>query len=598
MKKCGMKLAQMVVGIFFFLGSVSMASTPISDEPFAPDEHAHGEVTLHVATDSRTMPDGSSALKTIMEALDSARPLLAAGRGVRILIHPGMYKETLVFDVTGESDLLRDTPLTIEGAGDGVLISGLSPEVFDAEWKPVPGQTDIYMEDWPYPFHLYEGPWTGMKRPLPGLAARSEMLYRLSGKPLQPRALEKFLWEGGKDGHWVFKGMNALSVLERPDTFAVALSPDAPGAWRGKVFVRTAPGAGVESLRDIVLPRRLWDGSKTGRLAHFAGKNHLTLRNLTFQHAGTHLLGMALMVQDGGHILIEDCRMINNAGAGLRLHQNRKVMVRRVVCAGNGYNGIGGNSREVVFEDVDLVSNNWRSSHAGWRNWDSAGVKFGGGSRDVVFRRCSAVNNADHGFWNDVYVHNILYESCVAWGNAGHGFFLELTGLDAESNRVERSVSAFNGAGVNISSVRKAAVRDSVLYRNKRAQVILSEWANRKPTTAEAIDTLEIRGTHMEADGGSPLLMMTGALARNGEKIAPALLFSGNHYIAAPGRAPFDVSGKPLDFAGWRNWLKGNGAKAPQDLDSSWLGSESSEWTPGKLKAHAEEILGRPVPGL
>src|SRR5579859_1552444 len=116
-------------------------------------------------------------LKTIGASVTKAESNNASGIGSRVIINPGIYRESVTV-----SPLYNQTslPITFEAAFNGTaILSGSQPFV---GWQIYPGNNNIYTNAWPYAWGLCNT-LSSNAPPAPDIVLRREMVF-VNGMPL------------------------------------------------------------------------------------------------------------------------------------------------------------------------------------------------------------------------------------------------------------------------------------------------------------------------------------------------------------------------------------------------------------------------------
>jgi hypothetical protein len=524
------------------------------------------------ASDANSGLSSNSPLSTISAALSKATPYLQGGTPVLIAASSGTYREKLSLSATGAA---TNTPLTIKGDPlGGTRITGTFSAGFEAEnWTPVPGKTNIYEHAWPYQYGLDTGFWADSLGKVPeGPALRREMVF-IDDIMLMPRALDTYTWEdsdgpGGTPGALVYQGIatNGLGVLDEDWTFAVSDHAASPAAYQAKLFLRLPEGINITTLNRIEVSR-----DEKPELLYVADKHNLTLRNLSFEGAGTKMTGSAVTLSSCRDALLEDCTISFNNGQGLNSSAACPgLTVRRCTFNNNGLKGAGRGFSNALFIDTEFSFNCWLAELGNFLNFDAAGIKIGASSENVLLKRCIAVGNRDNGFWNDVASKNIRYEQCFSYKNANNGIFLEYSGDDFTrgDDSAYQCVSARNGVGIYFSNARRPLADTCLTLNNTKAEFRQSFITTRNPNTASDYDSMTITNCRMYNQVGGQVLI-TGEAYHQPDALS-AMVLAGNQYSSSsPGTAFEAADLPPTSLANWETYMISQGASIDATLDSS-----------------------------
>jgi hypothetical protein len=416
-------------GLFFAASGVRAQYRPINES---------GLKELYVSQSGDDANDGQAdtPFKTIRKAIGTALYLKKTGKGCKILIAPGTYRENqnenFTIQLNTPVENASSAPLVIEGMGwnaaaprntGDVILSG--SEEFAGGW--VRNADSTWSKEWRYSFGV---PKKTQPFGVSDAFLRRELLF-INGQPMyqinppgyanqngtvgtQGQGETAFNTNGGRitDAEGAFWVEDAVQNDGKPGRITVRLPKAFP-----ENFDLNGAGQAVEVItRKGVL--QLWMGT----LAPIP--TNVVLRNLTFQHGGSQV-----QILHQNNLLLEDCRFIHHKRIGLTLNQNRNVLLRRVECSHNGEGGATLNS----VSDAELIdcqfSNNCRQAEVvGYQSWSEAGIKFyttKGDNRNIVLRRCQASHNRGTGFWWDTGNVQCQMVDCKGTHNTLNGTFIE-----------------------------------------------------------------------------------------------------------------------------------------------------------------------------
>ncbi|MBW4548431.1 MAG: right-handed parallel beta-helix repeat-containing protein [Symplocastrum torsivum CPER-KK1] len=390
-------------------------------------------------------------LKTFGAALEEAKQYLKKGKGIKILVHPGVYREG-EFVINGKAlgSKAKDALLVIEGAEKGKVILSGSDLWKPDTWKPVKDKTGkvlYYEHNWLYDFGNRGGAW-GKYGPKQVIAHRSEMVF-LNEQPLKQILLEKYnyTWPdswGGRGNH-EYMGLDEPKYVLKPGSFGV-VELDENG---NKIYIRPKDGLDFAKATVEVANKRF--------LLRFFHMENVVLRNLTFQHSNGEIeVDAAVMFGPwygknefrGNNILIEDCNFLWNNARGLSLLNTKNVTLYRNTANYNGFMGIGVHLLiNTIWENNETSFNNWRGYMGDFVSWAIGGAKIHH-TRNGIFRGHQSIGNMTRGLWFDIANRNILIENLTAIHNIC-GLFLEISpgpflvrkALVADDNKVNFLIS-------------------------------------------------------------------------------------------------------------------------------------------------------------
>jgi len=395
--------------------------------------------TLHVNRDHPAANDTnagteSEPLKTLQAAVLRAKEHSASGKGTRIQVHPGIYRELM--DITSRAG---NQPLIIEGVGEGeVVVSG--SDVF-SNWQAseIP---NVYEHAWTYDFGWEPNPWPGdlaLKYPQ---GTRRELLF-LNKVPMTQVVYAEELAEG---------------------TYLVDDAND-------RVYFY--PPVGVDPNNSVVeisvRPQQLY--GENSKLLRVFRVNNVKLRNMVFEHAAAASLAndAAIAFRGCSNIVLEDVTLRYNNGIGASFSSQgdtpaENYLIRNFRLIGGGALGMdGGGVSNLLFDGGEVRLTNWRGALWGATGWAPCGFKFASyhgmhmrdyivsqshasgiwmdtDNRDVLFERVYSVNNYRSGFSLEANYGPITLRDCIIFGNS-----TGINGFDNSGVRVENTLIANNG---------------------------------------------------------------------------------------------------------------------------------------------------------
>lgn len=392
--------------------------------------------TLHVNGLSPQASDdnpGTEArpLKTVGRAAALAMAAKREDRGTRILIHPGVYRESIQLSVQTQPDEEpgshdTDAPLVIEGAGKGKAV--LCGSDTWTGWQPDgPG---VYSHPWPYKWGFVGNPWEQYDVDFPMRERRREQVV-MDGRPLLVVLKREELAPG------------RFFVSEEEERIWICPPP-------GKTPARSAVEVGT---RDCVFAA--------------SGLRNLVVRGLVFRYSASVLYSHAVGFYKTRGLVVEDCVSEWQNRNGLVVHMCDNTILRRLVLNHNGNGNALGFCRNLLLEDVDTSYNNWRGDWSGWRGWEVSGIKamFCHG---VLFRRHRALDNRTGGLWLDTDSADWVMEDCEWSGNDG--------GLGLENNQgplaiVNCTMADNDSSGITIDKTENGILAGCTLANNTGAQI-------------------------------------------------------------------------------------------------------------------------------
>lgn len=465
--------------------------------------------------------------RTIQQALSTARSSLLAGRGVRIIISPGTYREQLYLEGNGGNS----GPLVIQAAAVGrVIISGA--DVFRS-WKPVQGMPGVYQHTWRHNWGTIENPWReqfaqGKESAYPDF--RREMFY-INNRPLS-------------------QVLRAAAL--RPGSFFVDEAAD-------RVLLRVPNGMNINA---VTVEGAMRSVNQDFGILKLENLNNVVLRGLTITEGATAIWGAARL--GGNNILIEDSNFDRNNGMGLTLTGDR-ITIRRTTANENGHAGIhkfGGTS--ILFENVEASWNGWKMKEWGYEDCSGAGIKFVD-VRNTLVRSVKVVGNSYPGLWFDEGARNVTVDNVLAFANESAGFDWEIS----DNLRITRLYSVYNQFGWRSYDGSRVSLQNSVIAYNRSLQIFTANTERNYET-----ENWTVRGVTIAADGLNRNLLWDtwpqspGSFQANQnntmDRFASTLRASSNVYFHPWLSAAFRKgSGSPLSLQQWRSYTG-------QEVGSQW----------------------------
>ncbi|MBI3990853.1 MAG: right-handed parallel beta-helix repeat-containing protein [Candidatus Omnitrophica bacterium] len=370
--------------------------------------------------------------KTIGKAMELAMQNKKQNTGTRVVVYPGVYRESLILgpDVKADADPGAgdtDAVLIIEAKEKGsVILSG--SDVWDG-WKR-DGNTNIYTRQWQYKWGIVPNPWPEYNVVMDPICRRREIVF-LDGYPMRQVLDKKELNEG------------KFYVSEEEETLFICLPS-------GKKIEDADIEVGV---RDTVFAAR--------------GLKNIVVRGIQFQR-------IANVVHQGGtgflkckNVILEDCSFIWSNWHSMIIHMCDNVIIRRCIANHNG----GGNAinfcRNTLLEDTETSYNNWRGGWGEFYGWDNGGIKAMY-NHNLTFRNHRAIGNLCGALWFDTDSEDILLENCF-WSK-------NYNGLAFENNQgpiiIRDCISSFNVFdGINIDKSANGILENSIIYGNEASQI-------------------------------------------------------------------------------------------------------------------------------
>jgi hypothetical protein len=482
----------------------------LSPQGIAQDATPRALQDIHVSVEAGA--DGNSGaaeapLASLGEGLRRALENRGRGRGSRVLLHPGTYREA----IEGYFDS-RGAPIVIQALQPGkAIVSG--SDVWNG-WSCAATCTHA----WPYTWGEAPNPWPEASITPPGL--RREMVF-VDGRPLGQR-------------------LSRAELLREPGTFLV----DEP---RAEIHVNPPAGADLtRALVEVAVRPLLFRAQKL---------HDLTLDGIVFQHAASPIGEAAVVIVDEDDVAIRNVTVQHNNWDGLSLSSGSRISVRGSVMNRNGGSGIGAYRTTALLLDGNETSfNNWRGAMGGLDGW-AVGQKFLL-QRGLTIRRHTSVGNASHGLWLDWDNRDVLIEDVRLCGNRRSGLFLELSpgpitvrdGLfcdNGESGIMTSALHRFTLEGNAISGNRHSGIDISGDYG-----VTITDRVTSVPYTLRNEDWRWRRNAIVAGDGA--MLVTTTLPRREWDHLMRSADLDEAHYAAAAARPFQGPGGRSFDLRGWR----------------------------------------------
>ena len=385
---------------------------------------------LHVSVDGNDSNPGTLAapFRTVDKAAQVAAVHQDSNDGVKVIIHPGTYREycdALMADYNTPDGVTAVMIFEANEQGTAILSGS---EVYTGWVRQ--GSSDIYTHSWTNNWGLFlEPPWDAMANYRGDQFLHNPILRRIEMFFVDGQYLTQVLTYD----HYVPHDDPGVTELE--NSFYVDEDNDL-------VYIHLPAGSDINVMTIESAQRNYVFGASDIR--------NLVIRGLVFQHAANTLnIQMdpsgggdgALYIESGVNVLLENNLFQWNNGTGYSFfggverpegtyyvyYPCEKVTVRRNVSNYNGFSGFELNTaRNWIYEDNEESYNNWRGAQGNWE-WDDSGRGLGlysgwTGTRFyrmhfAVIRRHKAIGNHARGIWFDYDNMHILYEDGLLHDN-------------------------------------------------------------------------------------------------------------------------------------------------------------------------------------
>jgi len=377
--------------------------------------------TWHVSGKRLTGIAQNEQVRTIGEAAALVEP------GDTVLIHNGIYRETVVIEKSGRAD----NPITFQAAvGASVIVTGADRI---SEWTQVLGEDHIYSTHWPYKFITWNDQNTHPNDDYHRLIGRCEQVF--------------------------INGYALRQVLERDKlargTFFVDLEGNRLTVWNyDNQDIRGRKAAVEASVRDGIMAVK---------------GDYVVVKGIRFRYAANRAQHGAVEFS-GHHLTIEDC-LFEYTNAGGAAFKGEDITVRRCTFQHNGQLGFGaGRAHRLRITGCTVRNNNTKGFN---RGWEAGGNKICL-SRGVLLENSTFIENRGDGIWFDIGNEDCTVRNCLIAFNEDAGLYYEISyGLHAHDNVIvgngladTRSAWGAN-AGISISSSPNCLVERNLLVGNK-----------------------------------------------------------------------------------------------------------------------------------
>ncbi|MCF7954190.1 MAG: right-handed parallel beta-helix repeat-containing protein [Phycisphaerae bacterium] len=493
---------------------------------------------LHVSTDGNDNNPGTLDLPllSINKAADLAGQYQQNNEGSRIIIHPGIYRETI--------DALIKYPVTVS-LGAAIIfepyVSGtvtISASEVYSDWQQV--EADVYRHSWAYDWGL----WVDI--PVGGAQYEKDIFLN---NPILRRREMFFV-----DGELLAQALNYSELEQLENSFFVDEGNDL-------VYIHLTSGTNVNALSV--------EGAERMHIFRTYRNRSLVVRGLKFEHATNVIFGNgAVHFEESEDIVFEDnvvqwCNgigwafqgnSVNSGGGPLHYYPCERITARRNVA---NYNGIAGAkthlTRNTLFEDNVTSYNNWRGVIANL-TWGWTGTRFYL-MHDAILRRHTSVGNHARGIWFDTDADNILVENCNLSENVDGLKFEVCQGPILVDNCYicdnSRSGILFH---VNREiTVRNSQITGNVLFQlevsSSQVSKYLTDWYLEQP--AGFLDTGDL-SFYYNIVGGSGIDQQNLIYCPNFTPFLTTFLSDDNYYFHTNEVNVFHIESDYHDFSSWQ----------------------------------------------
>ncbi len=496
--------------------------------------------STYIYVDANNGSDGNtgasnSPFQTLQAAIDQADSENQQGVGVKIIVNPGVYRETVNIGSYGSTG----APLTVEAATPGTAILAGS-DVFTG-WNA--RGDGVYTHPWTVNLGACPVP-SGWPTTFGEIARRTEMLY-VNGAPL-------------------------TQVMSQAD-----LKPGTFFASEAGNTVYAYPDASVDMSSATV------EAAMRPQTLNISNRSNIAIRGLVFRHAASCLNSTAVNVYGSSNILFDSVQALWNNWGGIGIYSTNNLTVQNSVASHNGGLGImAARDQNALLNFNETDYNNWRGARAALFDWGMGGTKLMY-MRNTSVQNHFSYNNQAQGLWFDTDNKNVAINNATLSGNM-------LAGLQLEANqgpiKLQNSSICSNGAGVNLLNSQNVAIQNNSLFDNggtgiyDPGEIFVAGYANGHSIIdwlTGVFYSLFTTGTVLSGntiENASPGQEIFGTYLNAGDwsLFASSLSAWNNTYYDPAATAGFSlVSGKKVDLPGWQ-------AAVTTDYSSTWASSPSA----------------------
>lgn len=461
----------------------------------------------------------SAPLKTIQAAVNLALANNKRSVGTKIVINPGIYRETVTI---GGSSNQTSAPITLQAAATGASV--LSGSDVYANWNQVSWNPAIYQ-------HSFSSNGTcaipsGWPTNFAPIARRTELVF-VNGAPL-------------------------TQVMSYSQLVAGTFYVDDSG---GQIFV--APGGSVNMSASTV------EIATRPTILNISRQNNVVLRGLVLEHAASCINRSGATINSSSNVLVDQVQASWNNWGGLGINSSSNVTVQNSVASYNGGVGFQANQDTNAYYNYNETDyNNWRGAQAALYDWGMGGTKLMGMRSTTVQNQYSYRNQAQ-GLWFDTDNTNITVNSATLAENV-------LAALQVERNpgpvTLTQSNLCSNGIGVNVLTSENLTISNNFFYNNGGTNVrqgeiylagtvggqTISNWQNGQTLDLFTTGMGLWNNTFQDASAGQ-YLFGTYLTGNDWSRFADSLNAGGNAWFDPSTTSAFLINGNhKLSLSAWQ----------------------------------------------
>ncbi len=492
------------------------------------------QTSVYVDADAGSDQNSGTAahpLRTLAAATRIALARNARQIGTKVLLNPGIYRETLAVGPTYHHS---SAPLTYEAVKTGTAVIAGS-DVF-TDWLPWKGSSVIYAHPWHYRFGQCQVPqsWHFSIQPI---VLRREMVF-VNGTPLTQVLSSKQMQAGT-----FFVGEGAGELFIWP----------ASGTDMSKALVEVAVRPETVEIRD---------------------RTDLVLRGLVFEHAATCINESGANIRSSRNVLIDSVQANWNNWGGLQLHSTSDVTVQNSIANYNGGVGFAGwRMKNSLYQYDESDYNNWRGAMGALYDWGMGGTKLML-MHGVTVKDLYAYRNHAQGLWFDTDNRDVTINNTTLSENFLGNLQVE---LNDGAISMENSTLCSGGQGINLVNSSGFSVQGTRFYNNGgtahwQAQFYMAgqkggrhftDWETHEYHNVISANTTLSKNSFEDA-GAQQAVFGTYQTGEDWNSFASTLKSDDNVWYDATRPAAFTLSGgKHATLTVWRQ-------KTGQDRNSSW----------------------------
>jgi len=496
--------------------------------------------STYVYVDANSGSDNNSGARgspfqTIQAAVNQANALNQNGIGVKIIVNPGVYRET----VNIGNYLTTGATLALEAASPGTaaisgsdVLTGWNNEgggIFSLPWSANIGPCSI-PSGWP--------------ATVPEIATRPEMVY--------------------------VNGMPMTQVLSHSD-----LQPGTFYINDGQGIIYVEPASGLDLGSATV------EAATRSQTLSVVGRSNFVLRGLVFRHAASCMGAAGANIYNGNNILIDTVQAMWNNWGGLGIYSSNDVTVQNSTASHNGGVGLmAAMVQNALYDTNESDYNNWRGAQGALFDWGMGGLKLMY-TQNVTVNNHNSFRNSAQGLWFDTDNENVTIDNVTLSQNV-------MAALQLEANEgpviVQNSVICNSGVGINLLNSPNVTIQNNTLFNNGGSGIYdageifvagyngghpIVNWLTGNSYNLFTTGTV-IKGNTIQNSAINERVFGTYLPNYDWGQFANTLSASGNTWYDPSNTVDFGLPyGKSTDLQGWK-------AAVTTDYGSTWAPANSA----------------------